>query len=52
MFCSDFIITRNKIKETVIIVLRTSIFDLRKKTTSSVRFQMALVDKKYNEEEL
>ena len=52
MFSSDFIITRSKIKETVIIVLRASIFNLRKKTTRSVRFQMALVDKKYNEEEL
>ena len=40
MLCCAFIITGNRIKKTVIIVLRTSIFDLRKKTMHSVRCQI------------
>ena len=54
MFCCAFIITGNKIKKTVIIVFRTSIFGSAKKTMRSVGSEEALVDKdiKYNEGEL
>ena len=59
MFCCAFIITGNKIKKTVIIVFRTSIFESAKKTTRSVGFKVALVKdinkitlRRYNEEEL
>ena len=43
MFCCAFIITGNKIKKTVTIVLRTYIFESAKKTMRSVGFKVALV---------
>ena len=43
MFCCAFIITGKKIKKTVIIVFRTSIFESAKKTMRSVGFKVALV---------